>query len=952
MFNGIFDKDRNQLVDKFEVLCVLVMLSTLTSNAKISFIFEMFNFNEKGYLTEAETSLMIRTLVTGVYKADPSFGLPTNNIFEIYIADALSFAKEKGVLLRSELIRFSRQVREAQEFMESWRGIASSVLIADGFCWRDPYFSAMNASIAPSMHWLKFGLPPADFVHWIRRTNIGESGGSLNLFGHTETILKTADKKLVLGGNGILGNGILKQGMLADRWILNAIAMIIMCPSMVKELFASTFQEDVGRFNVRIFEGGGWRSIFVDDRIPCSPYGIPLFASSSDRHECWIQILEKAIAKYLYSYGHLANCSPRPDSSLFALRWLTGGHVLKLNVEDFDWNSMDEETVGVNGVAFLEEMLQEGAMVSVGRSETQAIPNSSCAVYSAPLTVIPRPDDCPPYGRLMPIVRVVRDRNGYKQIVLKDPWGLEPRVDLAECQNNASEEIFARTFSVEVEKLVKRYDCMVVCRYPDSLRKYIEPSGFTPWMNVLLNATTCGPKNPARFKLVVSNVDWYNVAKSFGKYKADRHSIRTQTKTEVAEEADNFVDISITLSSAEDWAIVGDQGLAKPQLRLHLRPDEDTLKKIRKLRKSQIYSKIVERDEKLRKIEGNAVSVARTSGSESIDGKVNESQESEKGTNFVLPVVELGTETRSLPPGPPTEKELGAIPRAYIEPKKKGMNGRRSVFHSPIEFLFEQKNSLPTNQMIDDEDFEYKIRSSRSWQSHSFKLLPGTYYILGDVESESSDVVKRGLNLDREVEISERPWNESKNNDKLMQRRKRNGTNRIWMQFSSIRKFSSEVCTEEECPGNFDNDQLIREIREEIHDFRTQIEQKSFELKKCMVEQKDVDAIKDFRALRSKPHIAKVGRLKDKIQKLNQDIKELELKLKEKNRILGELTSAWKDVTEDSWPLMAETQPDVASRELVRIIEDLRTEASGIKSVIATITRQLPRKGLLLRSCC
>ena len=82
---------------------------------------------------------------------------------------------------------------------------------------------------------------------------------------------------------------------------------------------------------------------------------------------------------------------------------------------------------------------------------------------------------------------------------------------------------------------------MVACRYPDSLRKYIEPSGFTPWMNVLLNATTCGPKNPARFKLVVSNVDWYNVAKSFGKYKADRHSIRTQTKTEVAEEADNFV---------------------------------------------------------------------------------------------------------------------------------------------------------------------------------------------------------------------------------------------------------------------------------------------------------------------------------------------------------------------------------------------------------------------------
>lgn len=99
MFDRIFDRDRNMLVDKFELLCVLTMLSTLTSNAKVSFLFEIFNFNEKGYLSEAETSLMIRTVITGIYKADPSIGLPTNTTFEIYIADALSFCYREGCVV-------------------------------------------------------------------------------------------------------------------------------------------------------------------------------------------------------------------------------------------------------------------------------------------------------------------------------------------------------------------------------------------------------------------------------------------------------------------------------------------------------------------------------------------------------------------------------------------------------------------------------------------------------------------------------------------------------------------------------------------------------------------------------------------------------------------------------------------------------------------------------------
>ncbi len=1007
MFDKIFDKDANELVDKFEVMCVLVMLSTLTSDAKVSFIFEIFNFNEKGYLTKAETSLMVRALVTGIFKADSSIGLPSNGVFEMYISSCLSFSKEPGILLQSELIQFSRLVREAQEFMESWRGIASLVLIADNYHWRDPFFPALDASITPSIHWLKFGLPPEDFVYWIRRGNIGENGGCLALFGHTETVLKTADKKVLLGGDGLIGKGTLKQGMLADRWILNAISMIIMHPCMVKELYASTYQEDVGRFNVRIFEGGGWRSIFVDDRIPCSPMGQPLFSMSSDPYECWILILEKAIAKYLMSYGHLANCSPRPDSHLFALRWLTGGHVLKLNTEDFDWNSMDEVVVGANGVSFIEELLLEGALISLGRSETQAIPNSTSAVYTASLSIIPMPSDRPPYGRLMSVIKIITDKNGYKHIILRDPWGLEPRVDTSKLNEQAQEHGYAHTFSIKVEELVNRYDCLVICRYPDSFRKHAESQGYTPWKNEIFNAATKGPTNPARFKIVVESVNKRsknNMEKSKGKYKADRHKEKTMAEIKKAESAtkpDDYADVTVTLSSTEDWAIVGDQKWAKPQLRIHLWPDEDTVRKIREKRKAEIAAIKADTAEKLRKIKANAASnVILTADALEVSKEPEKEEEKKNDVLSLTSNVELTEEElveraaeeaakaspaaaniaaamkakedaqllleaemeaeaeeakrkedeANQPPPPPTEKDLGSIPRNYVPPTKKGINGRRSVFHSPIDFFYDPKNKLPSDEAIDAEEFHYKIRSARSWQSHSFKLLPGTYYIIGDVESENTEVVRYGLNLDREGEISERPWAEFRGEPpEDINFRERNGTNRVWLQISSTSNYSAKMCTEEECPGNFDNSKEMTEVRKDIIEMRKRSEQWAIELNECMKEQKDVEKVKDFRILRSKPHIEKVNRLKEAIPRLTQQIDEGDQELEVKNRIWGNLKRAWIDVKEDVWPLMAETQAEVASRELLKMINDMRIEASSIKAIINRITKQLPRKNKSLR---
>ena len=67
--------------------------------------------------------------------------------------------------------------------------------------------------------------------------------------------------------------------------------------------------------------------------------------------------------------------------------------------------------------------------------------------------------------------------------------------------------------------------------------------------------------------------------------------------------------------------------------------------------------------------------------------------------------------------------ELAFFSSPHYLQTKKGVHGRRSVFQSPIDFFYEPKNRLPSDEEVDEEMFEYKIRSARSWQSHSFKVI-------------------------------------------------------------------------------------------------------------------------------------------------------------------------------------------------------------------------------------
>ena len=47
IFDKVFDTDNNKIVDKFEVLCVICLVSSLSNSEKVQFLFDIFNLDSR-----------------------------------------------------------------------------------------------------------------------------------------------------------------------------------------------------------------------------------------------------------------------------------------------------------------------------------------------------------------------------------------------------------------------------------------------------------------------------------------------------------------------------------------------------------------------------------------------------------------------------------------------------------------------------------------------------------------------------------------------------------------------------------------------------------------------------------------------------------------------------------------------------------------------------------------
>lgn len=93
----------------------------------------------------------------------------------------------------------------------------------------------------------------------------------------------------------------MREGSLGDSWFLGAVASLAEHPQLLEKLFVNKTYNDEGVYRVRLCKNGEWHSVTVDDYFPCFVDGGPIF-SSTNEHELWILILEKAYAKLHGNY--------------------------------------------------------------------------------------------------------------------------------------------------------------------------------------------------------------------------------------------------------------------------------------------------------------------------------------------------------------------------------------------------------------------------------------------------------------------------------------------------------------------------------------------------------------------------------------------------------------------------------------------------------------------------
>jgi hypothetical protein len=631
--------------------------------------------------------------------------------------------------------------------------------------------------------------------------------GSYMLFTHTEAPIKSFDKRKSYNGLGALANGYLVQGMLADRWMLNGMACAASRPPIFAFLFPPTGQEHIGRFCVRLFEGAGWRSVFVDDRVPCSPDVLPLFAHSSDVHECWPLILEKAWAKYFGSYGHLGLCSTRPDATATALRMLTGGHVMRVAVADLTWTSMPSEVREaegeVDGFALVERMRAEGSIVAFGRSE-------SLAMHGSTLKHSPR--DPMPHGFLFPVVgSFVKDQR-HRFLTLRDAFGHLVPPSSATGNNKADQTTgHCHLHDVRVDGLRQRFDIMLLCRFPDALRVGADRLGWQQWKTHITKASCAGPSAPAVFKLTVHAMpppppkakkettlrlsklrerhkgvtdgdldvvtQGMNTRFDFNRPRmvpgeigtappaADKEEDDEEKEETEANEKSKVVDgdgalsFALTVSSSCDWSIAGSQQ-AEAQLRLRVVPAVQTIKALQAQRlaalerEKQRMVAAVEQKRRQAKLLEDAAAPVDDSSHKLVSPRTDAPPVAEEndGEQAPAPASEpQPNDTKQMPeqqPARPTAPASGSHAEAEAEAEAEAKEA--AAIPRP-RLQFEDKE-----RVLREEFFETRAGVNSSWLSQNLMLVPGEYFVSCDVSFSMTK--EKLLELTTPRDPSEAPW--------------------------------------------------------------------------------------------------------------------------------------------------------------------------------------------------
>jgi len=320
---AVFDKETLGLIDVFELVISLALCSRLTLREKIYFIQNIYDFNESSLFSFDEVTMMARTALFGIAKADSNRQqVPIRpSSFQNFARRCFQhFSLDPDTDISGDLIfEFSNKDAETLRFMEYCCGLLTPATILGTDRWIDVEWAA-----SPQCLYLEPVRPPIgvllpEGVWWRSLSEICPIAPVLFADSVTPTFAI--------------------PGKLSNEWFIDATNMLLTKPRLLYRLFVPTTQEENGRYCVQFWKDGKWVRVVVDGSFPCDCTGAPIYAHGLEPNQVWPNVIEKAYAKLHGSYEVLAE-----DSLDYALTDLTGGRVerilLKRILADTDRNDL------------------------------------------------------------------------------------------------------------------------------------------------------------------------------------------------------------------------------------------------------------------------------------------------------------------------------------------------------------------------------------------------------------------------------------------------------------------------------------------------------------------------------------------------------------------------------------------------------------------------------------
>ncbi|CAE7309837.1 CAPN1 [Symbiodinium natans] len=249
-----------------------------------------------------QTKTGVDATITNPHKCGKSFSLTFNNCTNVSFPEGnpATFLLEPGEQITKTVIA-KVDAHGAWRWNSRWSSRSKYIAAEDDpNAFRDADFPCDESSIGTSGTCWSVGKPDT----WVRARLLGDP--------ETACLFDQIRPQDIL------------QGQVGDCWLLSALSALAEHPQRIRYLFPNTRQlSEDGKYEVRLYdlEKEDWVEIVIDEFVPCntgSGTPTPTFSKPLGE-EVWVQLLEKAFAKYCGSYGALSG-----GNAGFAFQVLTG----------------------------------------------------------------------------------------------------------------------------------------------------------------------------------------------------------------------------------------------------------------------------------------------------------------------------------------------------------------------------------------------------------------------------------------------------------------------------------------------------------------------------------------------------------------------------------------------------------------------------------------------------